>query len=352
MKGLILNDNKSEDKAFAEKVKSIIHSWERGDQWFSIRTSGSTGKPKKWQFSRQSLIQSARLTGQTFELRPGDTAMLCMDTAYVAGFMMVIRALVLDLKLVVTRPVANPLSNISSDMAVDFIAVVPIQLQTMIVGGSSSIVKLNRMKAVLVGGAPVERALEKLVQQIHVPVYQTYGMTETLTHVAIRRLNGSLHGDFYQPLNGVKTSLDERGCLVLETPVLPGQEFITNDLVKLKSDGSFRWLGRYDNVINSGGFKIQAEKVEDAALEVLSGWQHQAEVLAIPSPNPKLGQKLILLIKTENLSQEKLDSLQQNLKEKLHPYEVPKEIRVVKNFIYTASGKVARKETANSIIRN
>ncbi|MGZ5244750.1 MAG: AMP-binding protein, partial [Bacteroidia bacterium] len=167
-------------------VAELILDWKVGKQEFLLHTSGSTSKPKPIYLQRDKIIYSAKLTARTFGLQAGDTLLCCLGTNYIAGFMMVMRALVLDCHLYVTPATGNPLTNIDSDTKLDFAAFVPLQLETIYTCGEKCFQILNKMKAVIVGGAAVSPQLEAKVQGLQVPVYHTYSMTETYTHVAIR----------------------------------------------------------------------------------------------------------------------------------------------------------------------
>ena len=196
---------------------------------------------------------SAQLTGKTFELKEGDSTLLCMPMKYVAGKMMVVRALALGLDLKVVEPSSSPLKGLNKP--IDFAAMVPLQLE-------KSLNQLDKVKTLIVGGGQVNPALVDKLRDISTQVYETYSMTETLTHVAIKPLNGPNKQDVFQALDGVQFEIDERDCLVIHAPMLNPNPVLTNDLVALIDETSFHWLGRYDNVINSGGIKIIPEKVE------------------------------------------------------------------------------------------
>lgn len=329
-----------------QNAANIIINWKEGADNFSIKTSGSTGKPKEIWLKRHLMEKSAHLTGKTFGISAGDTLFCCLSTESIAGMMMVIRALVLDCDLYVTAPSNNPLKNVPENTKLDFAAFVPMQMQQLISESLDKISLLNDMKAIILGGAPVSWPFLKSLSdaEIKCPVYHTYGMTETYTHVAIRLLNGEKGAsDYYSPLEGVKLSLDDRNCLVIESEITEGQKLVTNDVVELNKDDSFRWLGRFDNVIISGGVKIQAEEVERAAEILLAGkGKTGIRLFAASLPDEKLGQKLVLVIEDELCPENKKTDFFNALKKQLPKYHAPKELFFISKFKETASGKIDR----------
>ena len=248
---------------------ATCHEWLSGSTEFIVRTSGSTGDPKPITLRREQMVASAQATGAALDLGPGCRALVCLPTGYIAGRMMLVRGLVLDFNMTVVEPASDPFASLLSDAGFDFMAVVPLQLQTLLDGPSGYLDRLNAMQAILVGGGPVSTALEARVQTLAAPVYHTYGMTETVTHIALRRLNGAEASSAFRPLPGVEVGLDDRGCLRIKGPMTLDQWVQTNDLVELQPDGSFQWLGRWDTIINTGGVKVQVEQVESALAEEL-----------------------------------------------------------------------------------
>lgn len=350
----ISKNNISTLPADLQKAAGIICSWNENVQTFSIKTSGSTGKPKEIQLKRHLMEKSARLTGKTFGLQAGDTLFCCLSTESIAGLMMVVRALVLDCNLFVIPPSSKPLQEIPDNTKLDFAAFVPMQMQQIISESPGKFSILNHMKAIILGGAPVSESFLKslLEAKIHCPVYHTYGMTETYTHLATRLLNSENGAsEFYYPLEGVKLSLDERGCLVIESDITEGEKLVTNDVVELNDkDRSFRWLGRFDNVIISGGVKIQAEEVERAAEKLLSEKNKPAlRLFAASLPDDKLGEKLVLVIEDDNWSKNEKSAFLNELKTALPKYHAPKDVFFVSKFKETATAKIDRKATLREI---
>ncbi len=332
----------------------FLDDWRAGALTFSLQTSGSTGTPKIISLSRAQLEASARLTGKTFGLVPGDRALVCLNTGYIAGVMMLVRGEVLGLRLTVVPPSANPLLAFDPRTTrFEFAAFVPLQLQTILadtgtLGESRWAPLLNGMKAILVGGATTSPALETACQAIGAPIYSTYGMTETVSHVAIRRLNGPDRSLLFRVLPGVEVSIDDRQCLRITaaaTNFLPVQ---TNDVVELFAPQQptdpwhFRLLGRADSIINTGGVKVQPERVEQAVSTYLAT-QHLAQRLFVAGlPDERLGQRVVLFLENTPLSDTHWQGIRRAVEISCGPYAVPKEWRTMPEFPETATGKIDR----------
>ncbi|RYD79089.1 MAG: O-succinylbenzoic acid--CoA ligase [Sphingobacteriales bacterium] len=299
-------------------------------------------------------MYSANLTAQSFGLQAGDTFLCCLGTNYIAGFMMVMRALVLDCNLYVSPVSGNPLLNINDTIKIDFVAFVPLQLESIYNSGEKCFGLLNKMRAVIVGGAAVSPSLEEKLQKLQVPVYHTYSMTETYTHVAIRQINGANKPAYYSPLADVKLSVDDRGCLCISSPLTDHKTLVTNDLVELNNDGSFKLIGRIDNVINSGGIKIQAEEIEYLAKKITTELDLPVtELFAYGLPDEKLGQKLVLFIESKSWPNDLQKLFLTAIREKSNNYKTPKQLIFKNKFQRTQTGKVDRNATVQiSGIRN
>ncbi len=335
--------------AYLYAAAALILDWKKGKQEFVLYTSGSTGKPKPIHLQRDKIIYSANLTAKTFGLQAGDTLLCCLGTNYVAGFMMVMRALVLDCNLFVTEPTGNPLENIDTEnYKLDFAAFVPLQLETIYNSDEKYFELLNKMKAVIIGGAAVSKVLEEKLQRLQVPVYHTYSMTETYTHVAIRRLNGHEKSDYYIALDDVQLRLDDRGCIVIQSPVTDNKPLVTNDLAELRADGKFKLTGRIDNVINSGGIKIHAEEVEEISRKIIRELQlTETELFAFGLRDEKLGQKLVLFIEDEPWEDDLQERFTKIFQRQTSNYKSPKTLIFLPEFRRTNTGKVHRTSTVD-----
>ena len=325
--------------AYFRQAWDFCRNWRTGTAIFTRHTSGSTGAPKPIFLTRSQLQASAKITQQALDLQRGEVALVCLNVGYIAGTMMLVRGLEIGLMMYVVAPTANPLVDIPEDVAIDFAAFVPLQLQTMLENGAAT--RLDTFKKIIVGGAAVGDLLLQQIEELQVPVFSTYGMTETVSHVALRRLNGSDKSDCYRLLPNVETATDPRGCLRLRGPVTNDEWVQTNDLVQFIDNQNFKLLGRADNVINSGGVKIQLEKVE-RVLEMVLG--PNLCFFAWYQPDETLGQKLVLVV-------QKLDNdcaiadLKTALQPQLTPYEIPKLIYYVEKFIETPTGKIDKRAT-------
>lgn len=332
------------DSEYDEKVIAFCKKWLSQEQTFILKTSGSTGEPKPITLTRAQMEASAVLTGKTFGLTKGDVALVCLNVDYIAGTMMLVRGMVLGLKLIIVPPSNNPLGAVSNE-AIDFAAFVPLQLQSILESQhQAQIDTLNKMKAIIVGGAATNNQLAEQIQQLSVPVYSTYGMTETVSHIAIKKLNGSNSNEHFCVLEGVKIGIDERSCLNIVAAATNFELIQTNDLVEILPDNQFKLTGRYDNIINSGGVKIQLEKVENIFEPYLKPLPIN-RFFAFGIPDDRLGQKLILVVETDKLSDDIKRTLLEKVKNDLDTYQVPKNIFTIFSFSETPTGKIDKKAT-------
>lgn len=330
---------------FESETFSFIKNWLAGVETFKLTTSGSTGSPKEIILTRHQLQQSASRTRDALGLTPQDTALVCLDTKYIAGKMMLVRALEGNMKIIAIEPSSNPLEKISTDTRPTFGAFVPLQLHEMLNHPGSARL-LNQFKVIIVGGASIDAQLESEIKKLTCAVYATYGMTETVSHIALQKLNGPDADDHFTTLPGIKISPDERGCLVIELPEF-NEKIITNDIVEIISPTTFRWLGRYDNVINSGGFKITPERIEKFLASVFQDLTVKRSYFIGSIPDVLLGQKLFLAVEGFPVSAEKKILLA--MKHHLHPYEIPKKVFYIREFIRTETGKINRIKTTELI---
>ncbi len=327
------------DGSFEQALSDFLHLWFRGDESFLLHTSGSTGKPKPIRVSRYSMIQSAMLTGAFLRLKPGGTALLCLPLNFVAGKMMLVRSLVLNLNLVICKPASNPLRQVQTGTRIDFAAMTPMQVFSCLEAAETAKM-LKEIRTLIIGGAPVNISLNEILQKFPFPVYETFGMTETLTHIAMRHVNGKENSEFFTCLPDIQLSLDQRGCLVIDAPHLDEPNVITDDIVELTAPNRFRWLGRYSFVINSGGVKVFPEQVEKK-LEPFINRRFMISSL----PDEKLGEKIILIIEDEYAAKNEVqeaERLRGIFAEALLPHEKPREIFLTPKLPETTGGKVKR----------
>ena len=242
-------------------MNQFLQEWNNDNDRVLVHTSGSTGIPKPLWVEKERMLASARTTCDFLGLRPGDSALLCMSLDYIAGKMMVVRALERKLRLYVAAPSGHPLKQDMNEV-ISFAAMVPLQVyNTLQVGEERS--RLMEIRHLIIGGGAIDEAMARELKDFPHAVWSTYGMTETLSHIALRRLSGETVSCFYTPFDGVRVSVDKDQCLVIDAPMVCDKPLTTNDIAELSSDGRrFRLLGRKDNVICSGGIKIQIEEVE------------------------------------------------------------------------------------------
>lgn len=269
-------------------LADFLAEWYAAEPTMQLHTSGSTGTPSTLHADKKAMLASAELSCRVFGLKAGQQALLCLPLQYVAGKMMVVRALAAGLHLLVREPSSTPMERVFTP--VDFAAMVPMQAARTLAQPDGA-KALERIGTLLLGGGFIDPGLEQSLQELSCRIYASYGMTETLSHIALRRVNGQDAAPAYTPLPGVQLSRDEEGALQLSVPHLGIRHLQTNDMAELLPDGRFLILGRRDAVINSGGIKIQAEELENKLRALISG----ISVLALPAPHPELGECVVLL---------------------------------------------------------
>ena len=323
----------AEDEAL-RSVYAFLVEWFSSSSTIEVQTSGSTGAPKRIKVDKQQMMRSAIRTCEFLGLKQGDTAMLCMDMRYIGAKMMVVRALVGGLKLVVRTPSGHPLNCMTE--SVDFLSIVPLQLyNTMNVPAERA--RLNAIPYIIVGGGAVDESICEALKGMSCKVYSTYGMTETLSHVALRPLNGTDASECFLPLPGVKVTLASKGTLVINDTLLDGKDIVTNDVGKVFPDGTFVVCGRADNVVNSGGVKIQLE--ED---EVLLRTFIDVPFALTSVKDVRLGEALVLLV---DKRYKKSDTdLLDGMKKILSQYHIPKYIFRLEAIPMSGNAKLNRHE--------
>lgn len=306
---------------------------------FQVLTSGSTGKPKEISLSRIQMIESAQATATYLDLKKSQSSLLILPAQYIAGKMMIVRALVLGLDFYYLEPKSDVLTQLSRKY--DFCAAIPLQIQNVL--NSNTPGKLNLLKELIIGGAALLNEDIKRLQDYQTRFYATYGMTETITHIAIMPLNGSRASQSFQCLPGISIAQDERECLKIYSQRLPQEIITTNDRVELLSETEFVILGRVDAVINSGGLKIQAEEVEELLKEKLG-----LELMLAYRVDKILGQKLVLLIEGQEEEFDK-KNLEKKLSSLLEKNKVPREILFIKTLFRTPNQKINRAQNQDWI---
>lgn len=316
-----------------QNVHSFLNEWNNEQDFIEVTTSGSTGTPKKIQLKKVQCIVSAKNTLSFLNIKESDTALLCLSVSTIAGKMMLIRSIIGKLKLIITEPTSNPLIGIAEK--INFAAMVPLQVEKIV---STSFSQLFSIKNLLIGGAPISNKLTDRLHQMNYTAFQTFGMTETISHVALRKI-GKLTEEFYTALPTVHFE-EINQQLIIHYPGVLSEALLTNDQVELYSPFSFKWLGRTDFIINSGGVKINPEEIESCLSKVIT-----VPFLFAGIPDDILGTKVIIVVESEG----KMKLNKEELKEIIGSFAVPKSIYYCKKFERTFSGKVNRIATINQL---
>lgn len=323
----------SENPQWKSAIYDFLQQWWDENPFIKIKTSGSTGKPKTIAIEKEKMVASAIMTGTYFSFKENQNALLCLPAEYIAGRMMMIRSMVWKLNLISVEPLVNPLEELKK-VAIDFAAMIPLQVFNCI---NSNPEKLSLIKKTIIGGGEISNENHSSLQSFETEFYATYGMTETITHVAIKKLNGKDRSDYFKCLPGIEISIDERDCLVINAPSLSEKEIVTNDIVKIMERTSFQWLGRWDNVINTGGKKFHPEQMEKKTESIIKE-RHFFTSL----PDTVLGSKIVLIIEGEKREYEYLLS---QLEAALTKHGLPKTVFFTNEFEETSTGKINRAAT-------
>ena len=313
-------------------IGNFIVEWLNSEDFIQVKTSGSTGEPKAINLKKEQVFNSAAATVKYFSLKEGTKALLCLSSEYIAGKMMLVRGMTAGWDLYAASPGKNPLEM--SDQIFDFAAMVPYQV-------FYSLSDLHKVKKLIVGGGAVSWDLEEKLQELETEIFATYGMTETISHIALRPLNGPERSPIFTALPEVRFAQTEEGCLRISAPAITDRYIYTNDMVELLSPTSFKFLGRIDNVINTGGIKVHPELVE----EKLSPYLKLPFFIA-SQKNEALGEQVILIVESEE--QHSIEDFS-NILDTLSSYEKPKQIYSTPQFDYTETGKIKRREVLRKL---
>ena len=328
----ILLDHVEEE--FLQDIRDFLIEWGSDSGEIEVQTSGSTGVPKIMRFKKEQLIASAKATGAFFEFREGQSILLNLSPKYIAGKLMLVRALVFHIKVIVAPLNNNPLQFFTNTAhKIHFAAFVPAQVQSILSTPNTRKI-YQEIDQVIIGGGEINSELLREISQLKNRSYATFGMTETLTHIALKPIQKKK--TYFNCLPNVTVDVDSRGCLMISVPYL-AEKVVTNDLVKVLDENTFDWLGRIDNIINSGGVKLSPEQI-DAKIKTLLP---NNRFYTVGEQSDRWGQIVVLKIEGE-METAALHQLKERLLENLDKYEVPKKIRLLKKFEETGSGKVKR----------
>lgn len=331
-------------------LEDFLSEWNNDSDRVLVHTSGSTGKPKPMMVEKKRMLNSARITCDFLGLNPGDSALLCMSLDYIAGKMVVVRSIERHLHLISVPPSGHPLKDV--DEEITFAAMVPMQVyNTLQVPEERE--RLSRIRHLIIGGGAIDAALEQELQSLpgDIAIWSTYGMTETLSHIALRRINGDEASKWYQPFDSVRISQTEEGCLVIDAPQVCAETLVTNDIVEIEpyiynkvEKLRFRIKGRKDNVICSGGIKIQIEEVETLLKPHL-----EKPFMLAKKKDEKFGEIAVLLSEDEDIKKVEVtvrrllsDESEKSSDHKKYKYWIPKEFRYVEHLPLTETGKPKR----------
>ena len=331
-------------------LEDFLSEWNNGSDRVLVHTSGSTGKPKPMMVEKKRMLNSARITCDFLGLKPGDSALLCMSLDYIAGKMVVVRSIERHLHLISVPPSGHPLKDV--DEEITFAAMVPMQVyNTLQVPEERE--RLTHIRHLIIGGGAIDAALEQELQSLpgDIAIWSTYGMTETLSHIALRRINGDEASEWYQPFDSVHISQTEEGCLVIDAPQVCAETLVTNDIVEIEpyiynkvEKLRFRIKGRKDNVICSGGIKIQIEEVETLLKPHL-----EKPFMLAKKKDEKFGEIAVLLSEDEDIKKVEAtvrrllsDESEKSSDHKKYKYWIPKEFRYVEHLPLTETGKPKR----------
>lgn len=315
----------SEEDNYAIK---FLREWFSDSEMLKVQTSGSTGTPKTFEIEKKKMLNSAKMTCDFLKLKKEDKVLLCLPTEYISGKMMLVRAIERGLKVILREVNSSPIRDLKEE--VDFCAMTPLQVE-------NSLDNIHKIRNLIIGGAEVSESLVKKIAEVadenKNKIFETYGMSETLSHIALKSIF-PVREDYFKVLEGVEISQDDRGCLVIFAPKLNSDKLITNDLVEIKNNGEFRFLGRIDNVINSGGAKIFPEVLEKLLKKEVAN-----ELVFVGVKDEVLGQKLVLVI--EGKEDEEIKNKVLNISYE-KPFHRPKEIVFVEKIPRTPNSKVNR----------
>lgn len=320
----------AEQKQYETAILSFLKDWYAEIPTMTLHTSGSTGTPKSITVYKEQMMHSAMMTCEALQLYDGCKALLCLPVHYVAGVMVLVRALVAAWNVIPIAPCGNPVMQTNEQF--DFTALIPMQVYNAF-ESPNGMERLNNIRTIIIGGAAVSTSLESRIGQLTSACYSTYGMTETLSHIALRKLNGKEASMYYHVMQGVNISLSEDETLVVYAPGVNSELLQTNDICEIKNEREFKVLGRRDNVIISGGVKLFVEDIEHKLSDYI---RVPFAITAIS--NERFGEAVVLLVEKQGFEVNK-----EVIFDLLLPYECPKQILYVDEIPLTMSGKLARK---------
>lgn len=308
-----------------EVALKFIHEWHNDLPYIEAHTSGSTGTPKKIKLLKQDMIESAIATCKFFEISKSSTLVLPLSANYIAGKMMIVRAIVSGADLWIEEPSNTPIKKDYGQ--IDLLPIVPSQIDWIINESTDS----NQIRNLIIGGGAISPTREQALISSKINAFATYGMTETCSHIALRHVTKKE----YTTLPDISISHNDRNCLVIDAPKFSFNRIVTNDIVEIVDSNHFIWLGRYDNIINSGGVKIVPEQIEEIISKIIP-----FPFYIIGEKDDKWGEVVSLYIETTYIDEKEIIN---KASEILDKYTVPKRIKCIAEFERTPNGKIKRK---------
>lgn len=320
-----------EGEAYEQVAGNFLLDWLDAKDYIFVSTSGTTGLPKMIKLEKSAMVNSAIMTGDYFKIQSGDKALHCLPSRYISGKMMLVRAMILGLELDMVAPTLYPAYDDQKEY--DFSAMIPLQLK-------NSLSRLDSIKTLIVGGASVSKSLIENIQNLKTNVYETFGMTETISHIAVKKLNHDCSKTLaFETLPNVSISKNAENCLVVDAPKLSSKTIITNDLINLINEKQFEIIGRYDNMINSGGVKVYPELIELKLQDLI-----EQRFFIAAETDTDFGQKVIMVVENDTTDFDK------DIFSQLQKHEVPKAIYSIPKFIETETGKLLRRKILDSVL--
>ena len=327
----------------AQVAIAFCRDWLAGQETFIQQTSGSTGAPKLQVLSRTQMEASAAATGAFFGTTTREHLLCSLNPSFIAGKMMLVRAMVWNCPITLVEPSANPLLGLEEQFT--FVALVPLQVEAGLAEEKSRKL-LQSIPHVLIGGAALPHKIQQGLVQQGIRAWQSFGMTETVSHIALAPIEeGEL---VYQPLPGVAIGINEQDCLWIQSPMSGSEKIQTNDTIELRSKNTFVWLGRADFAVNSGGIKHFPEQLERRIAPLLEKTCPGCAYFLYGEKDSRLGEQLVLYVEGTGEENKRL-ALEAGLKQILGKYEVPKKIYFKAAFAYTPTRKINRHTTAASL---
>lgn len=322
-------------------IQNFLNDWWNDSIDFILqKTSGSTGIPKEIKLSKEKMINSAIATLTFFQLKKEQKMLLCLPVDFIAGKMMLIRAMIGELSIDYWGHDTHILKNINLKNEYDFCAMIPLQVHHAIVEEKE---KYEKIKTVLVGGAAIPHAIRQQILICKNKAYASFGMTETITHIALQEISHQNSDQIYQALPGVQLGQDKNSCLTIHAPEICNDDICSNDVVEFTDFNQFKWLGRIDHVINSGGLKIHPEEIEKKISELIT----DRNFFVFGIDHEELGKELVLFIEGKKFDDVTEKLFIDHLRESLPRNKAPKKLYYCDQFVYSSNRKLLRRESAS-----